>query len=218
MNKLTIIIAGIILIIFAILLYTTSAPKKDVTQNLPPEANQFQAINLSPSETNNNQQSAAQGKGNTQSAQPTVGVEEGLKATYSATIKTTKGDIVVTLVAQGAPRTVANFMEKAEKGFYKNLTFHRVEDWVIQGGDPQGNGSGGGKMQTELNDLPFVTGALGIARGADINVSNDSQFFITKTDAPWLNEKYTNFGIVTEGMDVVNNITIGDKILGVTIK
>lgn len=98
-----------------------------------------------------------------------------------------------------------------------NLIFHRVEDWAIQGGNPDGNGTGGGKMATELNSKPFVVGSLGVARGGDINVFNDAQFFITKTDASWLNGQYTNFGIVTGGMDVVSKIEIGDKILDIQL-
>jgi len=135
----------------------------------------------------------------------------------SAIIKTSKGDIELTFYSKEALNTVANFVNKAKSGFYNNLIFHRVEDWVIQGGDPLGNGTGGGKMVTELNNKPFVVGSLGIARGGDIKISNDAQFFITKTDASWLNGQYTNFGIVTKGMDVVNKIEIGDKILGIII-
>ena len=134
------------------------------------------------------------------------------------TIKTTKGDIALTLFKKDAPKTVENFIKKAKSGFYKNLTFHRVEDWVIQGGDPLGNGTGGGKMQTELNNKPFIVGSLGVARGQDINVSNDAQFFITKKESSWLDGQYTNFGIVEKGMDVVEKIQIGDKILGITIE
>ena len=132
-------------------------------------------------------------------------------------IKTSKGDIELTLYSKDAPNTVNNFVQKAKIGFYNNLIFHRVEDWVIQGGDPLGNGTGGGNMATELNNKPFVVGSLGVARGQDINISNDAQFFITKADASWLNGQYTNFGIVTKGMDVVNKIQIGDKILKVNI-
>jgi peptidyl-prolyl cis-trans isomerase B (cyclophilin B) len=135
-----------------------------------------------------------------------------------ATIETEKGDIELTLYSKEAPNTVKNFLAKARSGFYVNKIFHRVEDWVIQGGDPLGNGTGGDKMATELNNKPFVIGSLGVARGGDIKISNDAQFFITKTDASWLNGQYTNFGIVTKGIDVVNKIEIGDKILEVTIK
>lgn len=133
----------------------------------------------------------------------------------TATIQTSKGTIELELYEDKAPGTVANFVKKAKEGFYKNLTFHRVEDWVIQGGDPLGNGTGGGKMPTELNDVPFVAGSLGVARGGDIKVSNDSQFFICTTDCNWLTGQYTNFGKVTKGMDIVKKIAINDKILGV---
>lgn len=133
-----------------------------------------------------------------------------------AIIQTSKGAITLMLYPNDAPNTVANFVKKAKSGFYNGLTFHRVEDWVIQGGDPKGDGTGGGSMPTELNTKPFVVGSLGVARGNDIKVSNDSQFFITKKDASWLNNQYANFGIVAKGMDVVNKIAIGDKILGIT--
>lgn len=136
----------------------------------------------------------------------------------TAILKTTKGDITLSLFSDFAPNTVNNLIQKAKSGFYNNLTFHRVEDWVIQGGDPLGNGTGGGKISTELNDKPFVIGSLGVARGGDIKVSNDAQFFITKKDASWLNGQYTNFGIVTKGMDVVEKISIGDKILSVLVE
>lgn len=143
-----------------------------------------------------------------------------LPATMSATISTSKGDIALTLYRSDAPIAVQNFVNKAKSGFYKGLIFHRVEDWVIQGGDPTGTGTGGNDMPTELNQKSFVAGSLGVAAhpGADgKNINNDAQFFITKTDASWLNGQYTNFGIVTAGMDVVSKIAIGDKILGITI-
>lgn len=144
-------------------------------------------------------------------------VPSGQDVIQKAIIKTSKGDIAIDLYNQDAPKTVENFVSKAHSGFYNTLTFHRVEDWVIQGGDPKGNGTGGGNMKTELNKKPFVVGSVGVARGSDITISNDSQFFITKKDAGWLNGQYTNFGIVTSGMDVVEKIEIGDKILEINI-
>lgn len=136
----------------------------------------------------------------------------------SATVRTSKGTFTIELYYSQAPNTVENFAQKAKSGFYQNLTFHRVEDWVIQGGDPLGDGTGGEKMPTELNDKPFVVGSVGVARGPDIKVSNDAQFFVTKTEAAWLNKQYTNFGIVTKGMDIVKKIEIGDKILSITVQ
>jgi peptidyl-prolyl cis-trans isomerase B (cyclophilin B) len=117
-----------------------------------------------------------------------------------------------------APKTVENFVAKANAGFYNGLVFHRVEDWVVQGGDPRGNGTGGGSMPTELNEKPFVVGSVGVARGPDIRISNDSQFFVCLKPAEWLNRQYTNFGQVTEGMDAVRKIVAQDKIKKITIK
>ncbi len=148
---------------------------------------------------------------------PTVNNQQEVQAT-KATIKTAKGDIELSLYSDVAPNTVKNFVTKAKSGFYNNLTFHRVEDWVIQGGDPAGNGTGGGNIPVEFNKKPFVVGSLGVASRGDGKVQNDAQFFIDKKDATWLNGQYTNFGIVTKGMDVVNKIEIGDKILGITVE
>jgi len=136
----------------------------------------------------------------------------------SAIIKTSKGDIEIEFYTKDAPNTIANFVSKAKRGFYNNLIFHRVEDWVIQGGDPDGTGMGGGNMPVEFNNKPFVVGAVGIASRGDGKVQNDSQFFIVKTDSQFLNGKYTNFGIVTKGMDVVQKMEIGDAILEITIQ
>lgn len=141
-----------------------------------------------------------------------------LNASISATIKTEKGDIVVNLYGKEAPNTVMNFLTKAKSDFYNNLTFYRVEEWVVQGGDPKRNGTGGGDMPVEFNSKPFVIGSLGVASRGDGKVQNDAQFFITKQDASWLNNQYTNFGIVTEGMDVVERIEAGDKILEIMVE
>ena len=128
------------------------------------------------------------------------------------------GSFTISLRPDKAPKTVANFVAKATAGFYDGKTFHRVEDWVVQGGDPDGTGRGGGKMPSELNDLPFSKGAAGIARGPDIKVNNDSQFFVVKSDASWLNKQYTNFGAVTSGIDVVLGIKVGDRIKTVKVE
>ena len=88
----------------------------------------------------------------------------------------------------------------------------------MQGGDPEGDGTGGGNIPVEFNNKPFVVGSLGVASRGDGKVQNDAQFFITKTDASWLNGQYTNFGQVIDGMDVVEKIAIGDKILRITVE
>lgn len=221
-------LALIVVLIFGLILYFTQAKPKASTE-LPPESETFQPISKAPAQgqaqqqANTGLQQQVQGQQSPQQTQQQAQQQQAqqqsqqLKATYNAVIKTTKGDIKVTLRADAAPNTVINFIKKAESNFYKNLTFHRVEDWVIQGGDPEGTGAGGGQMKTELNVLPFKAGSLGVARGNNKEISNDSQFFITKTEASWLDQEYTNFGNVTEGMDVVNKISIGDKILGITV-
>ncbi len=127
------------------------------------------------------------------------------------------GSFTIALRSDKAPKTAANFVEKAKAGFYDGKTFHRVEDWVVQGGDPDGTGRGGGKMPSELNELPFSKGSAGIARGPDIKVNNDAQCFVCKSDASWLNNQYTNFGQITSGQDVANGIRVGDKIKKITI-
>lgn len=132
-------------------------------------------------------------------------------------IATSKGNITVEFYPEETPKTVENFAQKAQSNYYKGLKFHRVENWVVQGGDPLGNGTGGGKMPTELSKRPFVIGSVGVARGGDIQVSNDSQFFICTTECGFLTGQYTNFGTVVEGMDVVKKIAIGDTIQGVSI-
>ena len=136
-----------------------------------------------------------------------------------ATIELVKGgSFTITLRPDKAPQTVGRFAGKARSGFYDNLTFHRVEDWVVQGGDPLGTGTGGGQVPSEYNDLPFKTGAAGIARRDDPSQMNDSQFFIVKRDSDFLNTKYANFGQVTAGMDVVTGIKIGDRIKSIRIE
>lgn len=213
-------IAVIVVLIFAGVLFFTQTKSQQST-NLPDDAGTFKPIST-PAQGQQQvqgQQTQAQQQQQQQPAQQQAQQPppRELQASYSATIKTSEGDIKVVLRSDKAPHTVINFINKAQSNFYANLTFHRVEDWVVQGGDPQGTGAGGGQMATEINDLPFTAGALGVARKDDIRVSNDAQFFITKTDASWLNQQYTNFGQVTDGMDVVNKIKIGDKILGITV-
>jgi cyclophilin family peptidyl-prolyl cis-trans isomerase len=143
--------------------------------------------------------------------------------TYIATLSTAKGDIVVRLDAGAAPQTVNNFVFLAQQGFYDGLTFHRVEPgFVIQGGDPTGTGAGGpGYTVPAEIELPHVEGAIAMARqGDEVNparASSGSQFYITLAPTPFLDGAYTAFGRVTEGMDVVRSIAIGDIIEKVTI-
>jgi cyclophilin family peptidyl-prolyl cis-trans isomerase len=142
---------------------------------------------------------------------------------YSATIVTPKGDIVVQLDATAAPKTVNNFVFLANAGFYDGLTFHRVEPgFVVQGGDPAGNGSGGPGYQVDAEiGLPHIEGALATARlGDQVNPdrkSSGSQFYITLAPQPFLDGGYTVFGRVIDGMDVVKALSVGDLIEKITV-
>jgi peptidyl-prolyl cis-trans isomerase B (cyclophilin B) len=125
-----------------------------------------------------------------------------------ATLHTNAGAITVELYDDDAPKTVANFRKLAGDGFYDGLIFHRViRDFMIQGGCPEGTGTGGPgyTFEDEINEHKVVRGALAMANaGPD---TNGSQFFIVTTDAaPWLDGKHTVFGQVTEGMDSVDAI------------
>ncbi|PIS23332.1 peptidylprolyl isomerase [candidate division WWE3 bacterium CG08_land_8_20_14_0_20_40_13] len=147
--------------------------------------------------------------------EPITSIQEEKNKHSGYILNTNKGDIKIVLDSTVAPETVKNFDSKVNSGFYEGLTFHRVEDWVIQGGDPLGNGTGGGNMPTELSQKPFKEGSIGVARGGNIEISNDSQFFICTTDCSFLTGQYTNFGDVVGGMDVAKLISIGDKINGI---
>ena len=126
----------------------------------------------------------------------------------TATMRTSEGDVVFELFDDDAPATVANFRRLADEGFYDGLTFHRViKDLMIQGGCPEGTGTGGPgyTFEDEINPHKIVRGALAMANaGPD---TNGSQFFIVTADAcPWLDGKHTVFGEVTGGMDVVDRL------------
>ena len=126
----------------------------------------------------------------------------------NATMQTNKGAIEIELFDDDAPKTVENFTKLARDGFYDGVIFHRViPDFMIQGGDPTGTGSGGPgyQFEDEFNDNKIVRGALAMANAGPN--TNGSQFFIVTADAcPWLDGKHTVFGRVTSGMDVVDTI------------
>ena len=165
------------------------------------------------------------------SVKPAVKTPAAIEGIF-ATIATNKGDIVLELAYQKAPVTVANFIALAEgkntfvtneklkgKPFFDGLKFHRViKDFMIQGGDPSGNGSGGPgyAFKDEITDLKHnKAGILSMANSGP--TTNGSQFFITHKETPWLDGKHTVFGHVTEGMNVVNSIAANDVITKVTI-
>lgn len=141
--------------------------------------------------------------------------------TYVVQMKTSKGDVTLQLDAANAPNTVNNFVFLACDGFYDGLTFHRVEPgFVVQGGDPQGNGSGGpgyrfdNEISANLNH--DSAGVISMANSGPN--TNGSQFFITLGPARHLNGGYNAFGRVTAGMEAVNGIRVGDRIVGVGVE
>ena len=130
----------------------------------------------------------------------------------NATMQTNQGTIELQLFDEDAPKTVENFRKLAQDGFYDGVIFHRViPDFMIQGGDPTGTGSGGPgyQFEDEFNDHKVARGALAMANAGPN--TNGSQFFIVTADAcPWLDGKHTVFGEVTSGMDVVDAISTAD--------
>ncbi len=141
--------------------------------------------------------------------------------TYRATLSTDRGDIVLDLFAEHAPKTVNNFVTLARDGFYDGLVFHRViPNFMIQGGDPTGTGRGGPGYQFEdevqNNPLKHETGVISMANAGPN--TNGSQFFITHGPQPHLNGRHTVFGKVVEGQDVVDSVQQGDAMTSVSIE
>ncbi|MBU0490999.1 MAG: peptidylprolyl isomerase [Chloroflexi bacterium] len=141
---------------------------------------------------------------------------------YTATVETAQGTFVMQLLPDVAPQTVNNFVFLARDGFYDGLTFHRVEGWVVQGGDPEGTGGGdpGYSIPAEFESsvkYSQVRGIVGLARAQDPN-SGGSQWYVVKQDATGLDGQYTTFGKVIAGMDVVDKLAIGDVMTRIIIQ
>lgn len=214
MNK-TVLIFILIVLLGFIGLYMATLPKQ----------NNNQAVNFpAPSVT---QQQTQPSVNPTQTGVTPLPTQDYISAN-TGVIKTVKGDIEVVFYPKDAPKTVTNFATLAKRGYYNNLTFHRVvPGFVIQGGDPNGDGSGGVSIygetfEDELNPNTdsykegYKEGVLAMAnRGPN---TNGSQFFIMLADNPTLPHNYTIFGKVTKGMDVVKKITIGDKMTSIDVK
>jgi cyclophilin family peptidyl-prolyl cis-trans isomerase len=135
-------------------------------------------------------------------------------------LETEKGTLAFVFYPEVAPRTVARISELIRGGFYSGIVFHRVvADFVVQAGDPTGSGEGGSgqTIAAEFSHLHYIRGSVGMARDQDIH-SNDSQFFICISDQPHLDGKYTLFGQVILGMDVLDRIRQGDKILSMRMQ
>jgi len=140
---------------------------------------------------------------------------------HQATIKTNRGTIRLELYPQHAPRTVNNFVFLAGEGFYDGVTFHRViNNFMIQGGDPEGTGRGGPgytfEDELESNPLRHDTGVISMANAGPN--TNGSQFFITHAPQPHLDGRHTVFGRVVEGQDVVDAVKQGDTIESIEIE
>jgi peptidyl-prolyl cis-trans isomerase B (cyclophilin B) len=140
---------------------------------------------------------------------------------FTATLDTSRGKIVVDLFPKEAPNTVNNFVFLARDGFYNGTKFHRViPDFMVQGGDPQGTGTGGPGYkfadETRGNPHKHQRGSLSMANAGPN--TNGSQFFITHVKTDWLDGKHTVFGQVRSGQEVVDSIKQGDVIKGVTIE
>ena len=137
---------------------------------------------------------------------PPISVKKGIR--YIATVQTGMGTFYMELFSEDAPRTVSNFIYLAKSGFFDGLIFHRVvPGHVIQGGDPEGTGTGdaGYTIPFEQSGQKHLEGSVGMARGTDVN-SASSQFYICLAPRPFLDGKYSIFGRVYEGMDVVRKI------------
>lgn len=149
---------------------------------------------------------------------PPLTIDTGKK--YSATLETSRGNIVCELFAKDAPKTVNNFIFLAKEKFYDGTVFHRViKDFMIQGGDPTGTGRGGPgyRFEDELKENPHrhKVGTLSMANAGPN--TNGSQFFVTHVVTDWLDGKHTVFGQVLEGQNVVDSVQQGDELKSVTI-
>lgn len=226
MNKVPFVIIAILLITAVFVAVFSTNDGKNPLAALG-DTTPTPSLNLINGTQTPNQQ--VQGQQTQQQAQPTIVVPttaaSDIITAEMITIHTAKGDIEFETYPKDASKTVANFSTLAKKGYYNGLTFHRVEPgFVIQGGDPNGNGSGGYSIygptfEDELNPDTvsykegYKEGVVAMAnRGPN---TNGSQFFIMLADNDSLPKNYTIFGKVTKGMDVVKQIAVGDKMTSV---
>jgi peptidyl-prolyl cis-trans isomerase B (cyclophilin B) len=148
------------------------------------------------------------------------GMQIDTDKTYTITMATTKGEIVLELYPEHAPKTVNNFVFLTKEGYYDGIAFHRViNDFMVQGGDPTGTGMGGPgyKFEDEFAGNPLTHERCVISMANSGPSTNGSQFFITHSPQPHLNNKHTVFGKVITGQDVVDAIAQGDKMEKVTV-
>ena len=149
-----------------------------------------------------------------------VDADSGGLSRLRATIQTTRGKIRFRFYPVDAPKTVKRIATLVSEGFYNGLLFHRVEPgFVIQGGDPTGTGSGGSgqRLVAEFNSRKHVLGAVAMARGEETD-SADSQFYISLGNHPQLDGRYTVFGQVVEGIEVLTQIQAGDRMTAISLE
>ena len=195
----------------------TSAATKATPPSATKEAEPAPAGKDEPASKSEGPSSAPTARPTYDKAPPVGNLDEYKK--LQATIETERGNIVFTFFPSEAPHTVASFVKLSRDGFYNGLNFHRVEPgFVIQGGDPNGDGSGGPgfTLPAEFNDHKHLLGSVAMARTPDPN-SAGSQFYICLNAIPSLDHEYTVFGQVTKGIETVKKIQVGDKILRVRI-
>tara|TARA_Y100001970_G_scaffold160114_1_gene195873 strand:- start:649 stop:1248 length:600 start_codon:yes stop_codon:yes gene_type:complete len=143
--------------------------------------------------------------------------KRGLSLSYGI-IKTIHGTITIKFFPTKAPKSIKRFLTLVQTGFYDGLSFHRaIDNFLIQSGDPTNSGFGGSgvKLKQEFNNSPHIKGTLALARDKDPD-SADSQFYIALSTLPHLNGKYTVIGQVTKGLNVLDKISKGDKIISFT--
>ena len=147
---------------------------------------------------------------------PVTAPEKGMQAV----LETNRGSITLELFPESAPKTVVRFSELVKKGFYNGLAFYRVlPKFLVQTGDPSGDGTGGSgqSLPAEFNERKHIAGTVGMARRHDPD-SADSQFYICLEPQPFLDGKYTVFGQVIEGLEVLSKIQERDSVLKLTLK
>lgn len=142
----------------------------------------------------------------------------GLSNTY-AIMKTSKGSLTFRFYTKNAPRTSARIMQLIQDGFYNGMVIHRaIPNYLIQLGDPTGTGKGGSgqTLKSEFNQIQHIQGTLAMARGIEEN-TEDSQFYISLTTLSHLDGKYTVFGQIIEGLEVLNQLSLNDKVESITL-
>ncbi len=189
-------------------------PNEEVSQETPKKSDSLvDTDSTEPSASDKKEQSMQETK-KTYTKPFELELKEGVN--YKAVLTTTKGVITIDLFEKEAPKTVNNFVALVNDGYYNGIIFHRViEDFMIQGGDPTGTGTGGPgyQFEDEQSGIKLVKGSLAMANSGP--ATNGSQFFIvTAASTPWLDGKHTNFGVVTDGLDVVEAISKVQKDAG----